>query len=69
MTDQSPTLLEEIESFLAESGMAESTFGRQAVSDWKFITQLRGGRRVWPETAEKARAFIKECRSKQAAAA
>lgn len=52
-------LLSEVEAFLERSGMADSTFGRGAVNDWKFVRDLRGGtRRVWPETAAKVRAFI-----------
>jgi hypothetical protein len=54
------TLLAEIEDFLGRPDvkMTESTFGRLAVNDGKFMTRLREGRRIWPETAEKARAYI-----------
>lgn len=38
--------------------MAESSFGRGAVNDWSFIRGLRAGRRVWPETEAKVRAFM-----------
>jgi hypothetical protein len=56
-------LLADIEAFIATHGMAESTFGRDAVNDWKFIGDLRGGgdkrpRRVWPETEAKVRRFM-----------
>lgn len=44
-------------------GMAESTFGREALGDWRLIDDLRGRnrdrpRRLWPETEEKIRAFM-----------
>ena len=50
--------LADVDRFLTASKMAESAFGRAAVNDWKFITQLRAGRRVWPETDAKIRAFM-----------
>lgn len=54
--------------------MAESTFGRDALGDWRFIAELRGGpgkrpRRVWPETEAKVRRFMATYRPQQAAAA
>lgn len=51
-------LIAEIDNFLATSGMAESTFGRTVVNDWKFVRSLRQGRRVWPDTERKVRHFI-----------
>jgi hypothetical protein len=56
-------ILREIEVFLATHEMAESTFGRRAVGDWKFVKELRGDdsrppRRLWPETEQKVRHFI-----------
>lgn len=43
--------------------MAESTFGREALGDWKLIDELRGKnrarpRRLWPETEAKVRRFM-----------
>ncbi len=38
--------------------MAESTFGRRAVNDGKFVTRLRHGGRVTTSTIERVRAFI-----------
>ena len=39
--------------------MAESTFGRGALNDWKLVGQLRSGkRRLWPETEAKVRGFM-----------
>lgn len=56
-------LLADIDAFLEAHGMAESTFGREAVNDWKFISDLRGNaerkpRRIWPETEAKVRRFM-----------
>lgn len=55
-----PTLLSEIESFLVDRKMEPTTFGRRALGDPNFIRDLRNGRRLWPETTEKVRAFIDE---------
>ncbi|HZM35097.1 MAG TPA: hypothetical protein VFC18_11455 [Burkholderiales bacterium] len=38
--------------------MAESTFGRRAVNDGKFVSRLRDGARVTPETLERVNQFI-----------
>jgi hypothetical protein len=53
-------LLSEIENFLVHTHpkMAESTFGRLAVNDGKFVGRLRNGGGLTLTTAEKARAFI-----------
>ena len=56
-------ILADIEAFIETHQMAESTFGREAVGDWKFIRDLRGSdtrrpRRVWPETEAKVRRFM-----------
>jgi hypothetical protein len=57
-------ILREIEVFLATHEMAESTFGRLAVGDWKFVKELRGDgrpngpRRLWPETVQRVRDFM-----------
>ena len=51
-------LLAEIEAFLAERGMAESTFGRLAVNDGKLVRRLRAGSNMTLTTVEKVRGFI-----------
>jgi hypothetical protein len=51
-------LLQEIASFCRRAGMAESTFGRRAVNDGKFVTRLRFGGRVTTHTVERVRGFI-----------
>ena len=52
------SLLGEIESFCRATGIAESTFGRQAVNDGKLCVRLRNGKDVTLETANRIRAFI-----------
>lgn len=49
--------------------MAETYFGKRAVGNSELVSRLRGGGRVWPETEEKARAFMKKRRGKVSAAA
>jgi hypothetical protein len=53
-------LLQEIEAFLEREDVriTETAFGIAALNDGKFVSELRGGRRVWPDTAERVRAFI-----------
>ena len=60
MTEQ---LLSDIDAFRQAHRMGESTFGRKAVNDWRFVRDLRGGnrekpRRVWPETERAVRTFM-----------
>ena len=45
-------LLTAVIEFCQEYKMAESTFGRKAVNDGKFVSRLRTGARVTPETFE-----------------
>jgi hypothetical protein len=52
------TLLDSIAAFCRQRGMAESTFGRRAVNDGKFVARLRDGARVTPETLERVFNFM-----------
>jgi hypothetical protein len=52
------TLLGSISDFCRRTGMAESTFGRRAVNDGKFVSRLRDGARVTPETLNRVCDFI-----------
>lgn len=54
----SGTLLDSITGFCKQSHMAESTFGRRAVNDGKFVSRLRNGARITPETFERVTRFI-----------
>lgn len=52
------TLLQEIEAFLADTGMSATSFGKLALNDPPFVQQLRKGRDLKLSTAEKVRAFM-----------
>lgn len=51
-------LLESIAEFCRRSGIAESTFGRRAVNDGKFVARLRDGARITPETLARVSEFL-----------
>ena len=51
-------LLAEIEAFLSQRRMAETTFGRLAVNDGKFVGRLRGGANMTLATVEKVRRYL-----------
>jgi hypothetical protein len=51
-------LLAEVLAFMAKHGLAASTFGLRALNDPGFVRGLQKGRRVWPETATRVRAFM-----------
>jgi hypothetical protein len=53
-----PGLLDCIAAFCREKAMAESTFGRRAVNDGKFVSRLRDGARITPETLERVSSFM-----------
>lgn len=55
-----PDIIADIESFCSAVGMAESTFGRLAVNDGKFVRRLRSGGRMWPETLARIRQFMEQ---------
>jgi hypothetical protein len=55
---QGGTLLGSISEFCQRTGMAESTFGRRAVNDGKFVARLRDGARVTPETLTRVNQFM-----------
>ena len=52
------SLLESITAFCKHAKIAESTFGRQAVNDGKFVSRIRNGSRVTPETWERVAKYI-----------
>lgn len=57
---QNDALLHEISTFCRAAGMAESTFGRRAVNDGKFVPRLRFGGRVTTATVERVQTFISQ---------
>ena len=58
MKSTSEGLLQEVEAFCRNAGIAESTFGRQAVNDGKLCSRLRAGKSVTLETAARVRDYI-----------
>jgi hypothetical protein len=52
------TLVREIESYCRQVGLAETTFGRQAVNDGKLMSRLREGKGITLKTMERARAYM-----------
>ncbi len=51
-------LLRDITEYCRRRGVAESTFGRLAVNDGKFVNRLRDGGRITTTTLERVRSFI-----------
>ncbi len=51
-------LIDAIAEFCRRNTMAESTFGRRAVNDGKFVARLRDGARVTPETLARVAEFM-----------
>lgn len=58
MDTQVELLLAEIEAFLATRKIAETTFGRMAVNDGKFVGRLRAGKNLNVQTVTRVREFI-----------
>lgn len=58
MTQEIASLLDEVDLYLRDTGMKETTFGRLAVNDGKCIGRLRKGGRAWPETVGRIRTYI-----------
>jgi hypothetical protein len=52
------TLLQEISEYCRKTGMAESTFGRLAVNDGKFVNRLRYGGRITTDTLGRVRDYM-----------
>tara|TARA_B100000809_G_scaffold221122_1_gene229228 strand:- start:1094 stop:2515 length:1422 start_codon:yes stop_codon:yes gene_type:complete len=53
-------LLEEISAFCKTERIAESTFGKRAVNDGKFVARLKDGARVTPETWDRVTGFLEK---------
>jgi len=58
LVQEDEALLDSIAEFCRRSGMAESTFGRRAVNDGKFVARLRDGARITPETLERVSRYM-----------
>lgn len=55
-------LISEIDAFLAEFRIGEHRFGILAANNGRLVERLRSGGRVWPETEERIRSFMADCR-------
>lgn len=49
---------QEVELFLNETGVADSTFGRLALGDWKFVTRIRAGEDFRLSTVMRVKGFM-----------
>ncbi len=58
LAQQGDGLLDSIADFCRRTGMAESTFGRRAVNDGKFVARLRDGARITPETLTRVSTYM-----------
>lgn len=58
-SDVESELVDSIRTFCAAHGIAESTFGRLAVNDGKFVNRIAGGSRIETGTATRAYDFMK----------
>jgi SAM-dependent methyltransferase len=55
---ETEALLAEISSYCRETKVAETTFGRLAVNDGKFVSRLRNGSRITSDTVMRVRSFM-----------
>lgn len=52
------SLIQEIDAFLAETGIGPHRFGILAAKNGRLVERLRGGGRIWPDTELAIRQFI-----------
>jgi hypothetical protein len=57
------SLLAEIDAFLHDRGMAQSTFSRNAMGDPLFVADVRKGRQLFVGTEAKVRAYMEKYRT------
>lgn len=60
MQSSTSSLMQEIQDYCRQAGIAESTFGRQAINDGKLCARLRSGKGITLATAERVQTFIRE---------
>lgn len=63
MSNQSLTLhqqiVNEIDAFLARTGMTPTRFGVESVGDRSFVTRVRAGRQLRTDTIEAMRTYMR----------
>lgn len=64
--NEAQALLQEIKEAALDLGIAPSTVGERAGQGGHFYRRLNEGCRVWPETAQKVRAWISSERARRA---
>ncbi|MPW00431.1 hypothetical protein GDY84_07620 [Bombella apis] len=60
--------LRDVDEFLATHSLAPTKFGLLVMNDGKFISDVKRGRRIWAETEEKVRIFMREYPTNQRSA-
>ena len=55
---ETEAIIREIEDYCRQTNTAESTFGRRAVNDGKFVARLREGKSVTLKTLNRVHAFM-----------
>lgn len=55
-------LLTDIDAYLKDAKIAETTFSKKAVNDGKFVGRLRSGAGVTVATVDRVRAYIAQQR-------
>lgn len=55
-----PELLRDIEAFIKSQDMGASYFGKAAVGNSELVKRLRDGKRIFQDTEERVRAFIRD---------
>lgn len=63
---ETPELIDQVERFLAETGMTPTKFGWKALKDPVFVRDLRAGREPRRRTRERVTKFIVGFKSKAA---
>lgn len=52
-------LITDIEKFMKANGIGPHRFGILAVKNGRLVERLRAGRRIWPETEQQIRDFMR----------
>lgn len=63
MTSTKDSLLADVESFIASTGMSQTAFGVLSVNDRAFVIRLRGGMDPRSSTVDRVRSFMQSYRS------
>jgi len=67
MSAMDRSLLTEIDSFIAETGLSEHRVGVLLAANGRLLPRLRKGGRVWPDTEQKIRDALHAERARRCA--